>query len=124
LSDDDWPALFLLLSGLPWSANWGRYLTWARNHWSVTAGTPASSAAPGSGMPGISAAEMASISPSAAPSARPAGSGGPDLQALDRIAPAAAVPHPPRPIWISPPARGFRDWTISSQIQNRPLRVT
>lgn len=32
--------LFMLLSGMPWSATWGSYLTWARNHWSVTAGTP------------------------------------------------------------------------------------
>ncbi len=32
--------LFLLLSGLPWSASWGNYLTWIRNHWAATAGAP------------------------------------------------------------------------------------
>lgn len=132
--------LFLLLSGLPWSANWGNYLTWARNHWAVTAGKPdwpiggadpavvpvaaaASPPAPKTSMPGMSAAEMAA-SPEEALTAASGGRLGGDLQALDKLAPIAAKLHVPRPIWISPPARGLHDWTISSQIQNRPLRVT
>jgi len=133
--------LFLLLSGLPWSANWGNYLTWARNHWAATAGVPdwpiggteppvspaaapASSVAPESGMAGMTTGEMAAMPRSAMPTGRPARRGGPDLQALNRIAPLSARLHLPRPVWISPPARGLRDWTISSHIQNRPLRVT
>ncbi len=132
--------LFMLLSGMPWSATWGNYLTWARNHWSVTAGTPdwpvgadhpagpmsapGLSAASHSAMPGMTAAEMAAMSPAARTANRAAGQPGPDLQALDKVVPAAARLHVPRPVWISPPASGAGDWTVSSQIQNRPLRVT
>lgn len=129
--------LFMLLSGLPWSTSWGNYLTWARNHWTATAGTPdwpiggqaqpgaraAASDARGNSMPGMTAAEMAEMSP-AAQEARSEERLAVDLQALDKLVPVAARLHIPRPIWISPPAPGIRDWTISSQVQNRPLRVT
>ena len=119
--------LFLLLSGLPWSANWGNYLTWARDHWAVTAGVPdwpiggvaqSASSAGQSSMPGMSA-----MSPSVA-AEKQREEQGPALRALDKLVPVAARLHVPRPIWISPPAPGFKDWTISSHIQNRPLRVT
>jgi len=128
--------LFLLLSGLPWSSNWGNYLTWVRNRWAVTAGTPdwpiggrtqpaspPGAATESSNMPGMSAAEMAQMFP-ASRAAKPNDQQSIDLQALDILVPVAARLHVPRPVWISPPARGVRDWTISSQVQNRPLRVT
>jgi len=129
--------LFLLLSGLPWSVNWGNYLTWARNHWEVTAGAPdwpiggqdqpaprsAASVAPSS-MPGMTADEMTAMSPAATEEGRPEERQTADLQALDKVIPVAARLRPPPPVWISPPAEGLRDWTISSHIQNRPLRVT
>lgn len=134
--------LFLLLSGLPWSSNWGNYLNWARNMWSVTAGAPdwpvgatdqpaahrnvvraTPTTRPGT-MPGMTTAEMAEMS-------RPAAQAGeidrrpiPDLGALNRIVPLAATLHVPPPVWIASHAPGLRDWTISSQAQNRPLRVT
>jgi len=116
--------LFLLLSGLPWSASWGNYLTWARSHWAVTAGTPdwpiggtlSSLDAPKGSMPGMTAAEMAAGQPEGGPGA--------DLRALDKLVPVAARLQVPRPVWISPPADGLQDWTISSHTQNRPLRVT
>jgi uncharacterized iron-regulated membrane protein len=46
------------------------------------------------------------------------------LRALDKMPSVAARLQVPRPVWISPPAQGVRDWTISSHIQNRPHRVT
>ncbi len=122
--------LFLLLSGLPWAVSWGNYLTWARNHWSATAGTPdwpiggvpLSQDMLAHSMPAMSAAEMAKMSPShrQVTAKQPLT----DLQALDRLLPVAERLDAPRPVWISPPAQGERDWTISSHVQNRPLRVT
>lgn len=111
--------LLLLLTGLPWSANWGTYLTWVRNHWEATQGAPdwpiggtdlpaqplASSGGAGGSMPGMD----------------PAGTA---LKALDELLPLAVGLQVPRPVWISPPAQGSEDWTISSHAQNRPLRVT
>ncbi|MES2184837.1 MAG: PepSY-associated TM helix domain-containing protein [Pseudomonadota bacterium] len=46
------------------------------------------------------------------------------LRALDKLVPLAARLRPPRPIWISPPATVEDDWTVSSQTQDQPLRVT
>ncbi|MEW6436318.1 MAG: PepSY domain-containing protein [Pseudomonadota bacterium] len=130
--------LFLLLSGLPWSVSWGNYLTWVRNHWAATAGIPdwpvgatdqpaarvAAHAAPRRSMPGMTAEEMAAMSPPTAQAdqleKRPVAS----LRPLDAIVPVAARLHVPPPVWISPPLKGGGDWTISSQAQNRPLRVT
>ncbi len=135
-------ALFLLLSGLPWSANWGNYLTWARNLWPVTAGAPdwpvgvtdqpaahrhaghATAAAATPSMPGMRAAEMAAMAPSPARAGQADEQPAPDLGALDRIATVAARLHVPPPVWIAPAAPGVHAWTISSQVQNRPRRVT
>ena len=130
--------LFILMSGLPWAVSWGNYLTWVRNHWAATAGTPdwpiggqdqppprvAAPGASGSSMPGMTIVDMAAMSSSAAKADQPEGRPAPDLRVLDKLAPVAASLHVPRPIWISPPAHGVRDWTISSHAQNRPLRVT
>ena len=134
--------LFLLLSGLPWSANWGNYLTWVRNHWSATQGapdwtiggeapSPERSTATASGtaaetmpsMPGMSAAEMAAMAPPVAGAGK-AALPAQDLRPLDKLAPLAAAMRLPRPVWIAAPARGGRDWSIASKAQNRPLRVT
>ena len=125
--------LFLLLSGLPWAVSWGNYLTWVRNHWAATAGTPdwpiggqaqstshfASPAIRTDGMPGMSDTEMAATSspdPAPAPAA--------DVSGLDKVAPLVQRLHVPPPVWVTPPAAGSADWTISSHIQNRPLRIT
>jgi uncharacterized iron-regulated membrane protein len=133
--------LFLLLSGLPWSANWGNYLTWARSHWSATQGAPdwtiggearsperSTSTASGTSagtsgmaeMPGMTAADMAAMSPAA----HEEGMAVQDLRPLDRLVPLAVGMRLPRPVWVSPPPQGTRDWSIASKAQNRPLRVT
>jgi uncharacterized iron-regulated membrane protein len=143
--------LFLLLSGLPWSANWGNYLTWARNHWAATRGAPdwtvggeapgpqpptaATAGAPAAdgtpdmpetpSMPGMSAAEMAAMAPSSGAVQGHAQKGAvQDLQPLDRLVPLAERLNLARPVWIAPPPAGTRDWSISSHAQNRPQRIT
>jgi len=130
--------LLLLLSGLPWSSAWGTYLTWARGHWAATQGKPdwpiggmdpptvsSSDLAAADSMPGMSGAEMAAMAPAAhAPHEGQAGGPGPDLRPLDTMVALSARLPVPRPLWISPPARGLMDWTISSHVQNRPRRVT
>jgi uncharacterized iron-regulated membrane protein len=127
-------ALFILLSGLPWSSNWGHYLTWARNLWPVTAGMPdwpiggtaapaGHHATPRSDMPGMTATGMAAMSPPVPQAGQPDVRPGPDLPDLDKVVPIAARLSLPRPVWILPPPPGGQDWMISSQTQNRPLRV-
>jgi uncharacterized iron-regulated membrane protein len=133
-------ALFMLLSGLPWSVAWGNYLTWARNLSTVTAGTPdwpigGKLAKPGaestdpsgpSSMPGMTAAEMAAMGP---PHDNGMNISDTDHQAmllyeLDVVVPAALKLDLPRPVWILPPAGHSGDWTASSQVQNRTRRVS
>ena len=105
--------LLLLLTGMPWSANWGNYLTWVRNQWEATRGAPDW---PIGG--GADHTAHAASAPGAVGATRS------ELRALDALVPLAARLHVPRPVWIAPPAIGVDDWTISSHIQNRPLRVT
>lgn len=137
--------LFLLLSGLPWSANWGNYLTWARNHWAATRGTPdwtiggeapspqrSTASATGkpdqdamAAMPGMTAAEMAAMAPASSAASSPDGATpAQDLRPLDRLVPLAARYDLARPVWIAAPAAGASDWTVASHAQNRPLRIT
>ena len=134
-------ALFMLLSGLPWSSNWGHYLIWIRSHWPTQASVPAwpvgGKEQPASGsrasapidsrsgdMPGMTDAGMRMATTPGAPQARREVRDHPQWLGLDRVVPIAARLGPPRPVWISPPAPGSRDWTIESRAQNRPLRVT
>ena len=126
--------LFLLLSGLPWSSLWGNYFTWARNHWTLTAGVPDWSLG-GKAEPlprivpsatteqkaAMSAAEMAAMMPQM--EANDAGKTTLDLSALNLIVPTVARLAPPRPIWILPPQPGSADWIVWSRTQNRPQRV-
>jgi len=133
--------LFLLLSGLPWSANWGNYLSWARNHWAATRGAPdwtiggAAPAAQGASadmsaadtmgsMPGMSAAEMAAMTPQPGVHDMAAQGQDQDLGPLDRLVPLAARLDLARPVWVAPPSAGARDWSIASHAQNRPERIT
>lgn len=98
--------LFMLLSGLPWSASWGNYLLWVRTHVGSAAAAPA--------WP-VGGHDM---------SAHHAAAATLDLTVLDRLVPLAARLDLARPVWISPPAIGAADWSIASHTQNRPLRVS
>lgn len=116
-------ALFMVSSGLPWAASWGNYLTWARNLSSVTAGTPdwpTGGATPekASTMAGMSAEEMAAMSPSLV-TQTPAI----ELTELDRVLPTVLRLNLPRPVWVLPPSQQGGDWVATSQTQTRPNRV-
>ncbi len=131
--------LFMLLSGLPWSTAWGNYLTWARQLSAATAGTPgwtlggaAPSAAPtascdaGSSMPGMSAAEMAAMSPKSPAAAaddaplRLAST----LGELDVVVPATLGLRVPHPVLVHPPQCPGASWSVTSDVQDRLRRVT
>jgi uncharacterized iron-regulated membrane protein len=130
-------ALFMLFSGLPWSVAWGNYLSWARNLSTVTSGTAnwpiggetvksGSDPFAPSSMPGMTAAEMAAMSPSTGAQMGMSDSAHQAmlLYSLDVVAPAAEKLGIPRPVWIKPPAAHDGNWTASSQVQNRLQRVT
>lgn len=127
--------LFLLLSGLPWTASWGHYFTWARNQWSATAGVPdwslggKSQTAPSLRHSAIDAAEAAAMSPEHAHHGMAMGGNmmampSPSLAGLDTVVPALTQLRVPRPVWVLPPADGGSDWVVSSRTQNRPHRVS
>jgi uncharacterized iron-regulated membrane protein len=118
-------ALFMVISGMPWAANWGAYLTWARNLSATTAGTPdwpTGNAEPGpveaGTMAGMSAEEMAAMSPSLAPQLSAI-----ELTELDRVLPTVLPLNLPRPVWVLPPPRQGGDWLAASETQTRTQRV-
>lgn len=116
-------ALFLLISGLPWTANWGNYLTvlralpgkvshidWATGSASELAARRAKDAAGMANMPGMGTGiSMVPIATGWTP--------------LDRIVPTVAAMHLPPPVLVSPPANPGEPWTARSDTQNRPRRV-
>jgi len=131
----------MLLSGLPWSSNWGNDLIWIRSHWPTLAGAPSwpvggkeqpASASGASapidsergGMPGMTDAEMRVATTPREPKGQRDEHAHPRWLGLDMVVPIADRIGLPRPVWISPPGPGSRDWTIESREQNRPLRVT
>jgi uncharacterized iron-regulated membrane protein len=77
-------------------------------------------------MPGMTAAEMAAMAPSATHDMGMSASAHQAMlmYALDLVTPTAMKLNAPRPVWILPPATHSGDWTVSSQVQNRPERVT
>ena len=102
------PVLFLLVSGLPWAANWGAYLdelrqlsgqVTSRRDWPV-GNVPA----PGM-VPVVS---------------RPLTEG--DYAAVDRVVAAASGMHLDWPVLVSPPEGAGADWTVRSDTQDRPRR--
>jgi uncharacterized iron-regulated membrane protein len=133
-------ALFMLVSGLPWSYAWGNYLLWGRNLSAITSGTPdwpvggenvkvgetGQDPDEPSSMPGMTAAEMAAMAPSPTPDMgmSPSAHQAMLMYALDVVTPTAMKLNVPRPVWILPPATHSGDWTVSSQVQKRPDRVT
>jgi uncharacterized iron-regulated membrane protein len=132
--------LFMLLSGLPWTFAWGSYLGWARELSTVTSGSPTwtvGGAAPreaalGSGadappaMAGMTATEMAAVSP---PGSHTTGMSDSEHQAmlirsLDIIVPATLALGVARPVLIQPPTGASGGWIVTSDNQNRLKRVT
>jgi len=127
-------ALFLLLTGLPWAAVWGNYLnkvreltgtTAVRQEWPVGAAVvpPVASA-------DTSAPAHAAASSLFADAFTDAGlicgtrSAPAWYQAINQVATEARRLALPPPVLISPPAPGASLWTVRSDTQNRPQRVT
>jgi uncharacterized iron-regulated membrane protein len=114
-------ALFLLLTGLPWASNWGKYLEAIRSltHTSGnpdwTSGSEAEAAARLArdpiGMPGMHA--HGGVVASAAP----------PYTGIDAIVAAVTPLHLAWPVLVAPPLVGGRVWTVKSDAQNRTLRT-
>ena len=115
-------ALFLLLTGLPWASNWGKYLETIRSL-THTSGNPDWTAG--------SAAE-ASLRLARDPSGTNQGHhGGNSLQSvtslytgIDPIAAAVTPLHLAWPVLIAPPLVPGGLWTAKSDAQNRTLRTS
>jgi uncharacterized iron-regulated membrane protein len=131
-------ALFLLVSGLPWSKSWGSLLTqlrqWhidapLRQDWNLSSAAEqakwqamnsaptAEQAAPMAGMPGMDMpASDAAVGK--APVTAPA-----DYRALDQLLPMVAALQLPAPVTLSPPSRLDTNWNAHAQPQDRSQRV-
>lgn len=105
-------ALFLIISGLPWTSLWGSNLRALRAHlaqasiqqdWTTKAASLASGHAGHDAQP--AAAEV-------------------DLAVLDRLLPNAMAANLAPPVLIVPPSAASPYWQAKSDAQNRPQRVT
>jgi uncharacterized iron-regulated membrane protein len=119
--------LFMLFSGLPWAKSWGTYFTWVRSvatggpiipDWKIGEDAPGKSGA--ESMAGMSAAQMAAMMPDMEMNLAQEG----ELGGLDAAVTMAGKLQLARPVWILPPPMPGHGWTIESEAQNRPLRVT
>lgn len=113
-------ALFLLLTGLPWASNWGKYLAAVRSL-TNTSGNPDWT----SGSEEEAAARLAR-NPVATPELtthhHTAVTAGPRYDGIDTIVAAATPLHLAWPVLIAPPVVSGGLWTIKSDAQNRTLR--
>jgi uncharacterized iron-regulated membrane protein len=123
-------ALFILLSGLPWAANWGAYFKEIRR----LTGTDAirqdwPSGVERPSLPDMAANDMADMpgmapSPSSQEAQAAARNGTPPSYApIDGVIAAVAPLHLADPVVIAPPAHAGDPWTARSDVQNRPLRT-
>lgn len=110
-------ALFLLISGLPWTQFWGSSLkavrqyasaTEVRQDWSTGAAKkPAADEHAGHAGHGVAAAASDAL----------------DGDALNRAVATVAPLALPPPVLVAPPSRKTPQWTAKSDTQNRPKRV-
>ena len=115
-------ALFLLLTGLPWASNWGKYLEMIRSVTHMT-GNPEWT----SGSAAEDAARLAR-NPISMPGMimnRGAGTASPALDAgIDTIIGAVTPLHLAWPVLIAPPTVSGGLWTAKSDAQNRTVRTS
>lgn len=141
-----WVSLFavvMIMSGLPWSKNWGGYLKdvrrltgtasahqdWTTGRSSEIAKNKAMDAAGMASMPGMS--DMAGMGAAHVGHAKRGGHwrrqgvalSAESLAALDRAAPSVQALNLAWPVLISPSSEPGGLWTGHSDAQNRPLRV-
>lgn len=132
-------ALFLLVSGLPWSKSWGGMLaqlrqwqvdTPLRQDWTISSAAEqakwqamnsAPASRPASAMDSMPGMEMPA-SDAANASKTPADAQA-DYQALDRLPPLVAALRLPAPVTVSPPSRLDAHWSAHAQPQDRSRRV-
>jgi uncharacterized iron-regulated membrane protein len=130
-------ALFLLLSGLPWSKSWGGMLRTVRQAYATTAApqdwttgsaseraqikaenTPVAHASLSNehathadmNMPGMDMGDASAAAPV-------------DYSPLDRLVPVVATEHLAPPVLIAPPSLHSPRWTARSDTDDRPRRV-
>jgi len=115
-------ALFLLLTGLPWASNWGKYLEVIRSL-THTSGNPDWT----SGSEEEAAARLAR-DPMAMPGMHAHGgmvlSGAPLYRGIDSVVAAVAPLHLAFPVLVAPPLVRGGLWTAKSDAQNRTLRTS
>jgi uncharacterized iron-regulated membrane protein len=128
-------ALFLLLSGLPWSKSWGGMLRTVRQTYATsttpqdwTTGSASERAqikaenmqasderamhmAMGMSMPGMDMGDAQAAEPS-------------DYSPIDRLIPVVIAQNIAPPVLIAPPSQHATRWTARSDADNRPLRST
>ena len=125
-------ALFLLISGLPWTRSWGGLLKDVR-HWSSsrpvkqdwTTGSSSEleqrrlAAAPPAGAPAEPEEHEHhhGVSPATALQRQP------DYRPLDGLVRTVRTESLQPPVLIAPPSRADTNWTAKSDTQNRPQRV-
>ncbi len=123
-------ALFLLVSGLPWSFVWGNALQSARQlagpaaveqDWAVGQAPAIAVPAVASGAPDDGSMPGMDMGP--APQAAVAG-GGSVSPGLDRVVAAVRPLRLAAPVLVSPPASGRTAWTVRSDAQDRVSRTT
>ena len=120
-------ALFLLLTGLPWASNWGKYLEkirtlthtasnpdWTTGSSSEASARKARNPIPAPGAPGLHAGHAKGLT-SGEPVTLYAG--------LDKMVASVAPLRLAYPVLIAPPVRDGDPWTAKSDAQNRTLRV-
>ncbi|WP_036142553.1 PepSY-associated TM helix domain-containing protein [Luteibacter sp. 9135] len=125
-------ALFLLVSGLPWSKSWGGLLQTVRQTYAASAAAPDWTI----GSAAERATNRAANTPIADEHAMHHGMAmdhgmamntlmgeGPDYAAIDRLVPTVAALALPPPVLIAPPSKLKPTWTARSDTQNRPQRV-
>jgi len=104
-------ALFLLLSALPWTKFWGSGLSAVRQVGSAQVLKPDWPVGGG----GEHAAHRHDMHGMVMPV---------DLPALDRVVASVAALNLAPPVLVTPPADMSSNWSVRSDAQNRPLRVT
>ena len=133
-------ALFLLVSGLPWSKSWGGMLQALRQgttthpvttqDWSIGSAhdraTAALQNAPARPLPPASvpaSMHRSSMPGMSMPGDADTAAAGADYTAIDRLLPGVLAQRLAAPVLIAPPSRFAATWTARSEVADRPLRA-
>ena len=115
-------ALFLLLTGLPWASNWGRYLEEIRSL-THTSGNPDWTSGPAAEAPARLARNTVNMAGMHAHGGF-VPNGAPPFYGIDKIVAAVTPLHLAWPVLVAPPLVLGGLWTAKSDAQNRTLRTS